>query len=161
MTEVQETRLPGVGLRHDLETRDGRRVGVITHAGGRRDFLVYSIDDPDACAQTVHLDEEEAHTLAEFLGGSRVARSIAEVEQTVDGVTIDWLLVTGSWSCAGHRLRDVKLREEAGVIVVAVIRDNETVPTPAADFEICVGDTIVVVGTAEAVSAAGAMLRGD
>lgn len=161
MAKVEETMLPGVGVRHDFETQDGRRVGVITHSGGRRDLLIYATDDPDACAQTLHLDENEAHALADVLGGSRMSRSVGDVEQTVDGVTIDWLAVTERWSCAGHKLRDVKLRRDTGVIVVAVIRDGETLPTPGADFEIHVGDTIVVVGTAESVAAAGAALRGD
>ena len=161
MADVQETTLPGVGVRHDFDTLDGRRVGVITHTGGRRDLLVYSKSDPDACAQTVHMEEHEAHALADILGGTRVIRSMADQLQSVDGVTIDWLLVSQNWSCAGHQLREVGLREKVGVIVVAVVRDGETLPTPGPDFEVHAGDTLVVVGTADAVTAAGAMLRGD
>jgi len=161
MTDVQETRLPGVGVRHDFETHDGARIGVITHSSGRRDLLVYSKEDPDACAHTMHLDDVEAHALADVLGGSRVIQSVGDVLQSVDGVTIDWLQVSGSWSCAGCTLRDMPLREETGVIVVAVIRAGETIPVPGPEFELHVDDTVVVVGTAESVAAAGAMLRGD
>ena len=90
-----------------------------------------------------------------------VIRSMTDQLQSVDGVTIDWLLVSQNWSCAGHQLREVGLREKVGVIVVAVVRDGETLPTPGPDFEVHAGDTLVVVGTADAVTAAGAMLRGD
>jgi TrkA domain protein len=46
--EIQETALPGVGLRHDFTTRAGRQLGVVTHRTGRRDLLLYDRDDPDA-----------------------------------------------------------------------------------------------------------------
>lgn len=160
MENVKETRLPGVGVRHDFDTQDGRRVGVITHNGGRRDLLVYSQRDPDACAQTIHLGEAEAHTLADVLGGSRVTRSVTDVV-TVDGVTIDWLRVSDDWPTAGRTLREVRLPEKVGVVVVAVIRAGETNPSPLADLELHGDDTVVVVGTTEAVAAAGKLLRGE
>ena len=37
MTEVRETQLPGVGVKHDFTTVDGRDVGVLVHRDGRRD----------------------------------------------------------------------------------------------------------------------------
>lgn len=161
MTQVDETQLPGVGIRHDFGTQEGRRIGVITHTSGRRDLLIYDQDDPDACAQTVHLDDHEAHALADVLGGNQVARHVTEVAQSVDGVTIDWLLLTGTWPCTGRTLREIPLREKTGVMAVAVVRDGETIPMPGPDFELKEDDTMVVVGTAEGVAAAGAMLRGD
>lgn len=161
MPEVHETQLPGVGVRHDFGTHEGRRIGVITHVSGRRDLLIYSDDDPDACAQTLHLDDQEAHALADVLGGSQVSRHVEEVAQSVDGVTIDWLHLTGSWPCAGRTLREIPLREKTGVMVVSVVREGESIAMPGPDFELHADDTVVVVGTAEGVAAAGAMLRGS
>ena len=40
VVDIQETNLPGVGLRHDFTTRAGRQLGVVTHRTGRRDLLV-------------------------------------------------------------------------------------------------------------------------
>jgi TrkA domain protein len=34
--EAEETRLPGIGLRHDFVTAQGRRIGVITQRNGVR-----------------------------------------------------------------------------------------------------------------------------
>jgi K+/H+ antiporter YhaU regulatory subunit KhtT len=45
MPEVYETRLPGVGVRHDFTTAEGERVAVLTHRGGRRELAVYERDD--------------------------------------------------------------------------------------------------------------------
>ena len=44
---IQETTLPGVGVRHEFTTDNGDRIGVITHHAGNRDVLVYDKMDPD------------------------------------------------------------------------------------------------------------------
>ena len=71
--DIQETNLPGVGLRHDFTTRAGRQLGVVTHRTGRRDLLVYDRDDPDACSTLLRLDPDDTRTLAELLGASSVS----------------------------------------------------------------------------------------
>jgi K+/H+ antiporter YhaU regulatory subunit KhtT len=38
--DIQETALPGVGLRHDFTTRGGRQLGVVSYRTGRRDLLM-------------------------------------------------------------------------------------------------------------------------
>ena len=39
MADVRETKLPGVGVRHDFTTDDGRDVGVLVHRDGRRAYV--------------------------------------------------------------------------------------------------------------------------
>ncbi len=90
MAEITETNLPGVGVRHEFVTDSGQHVGVISHRGGRREILVYDRDDPDSCSMVVHLTERLAH-LNELLGVSRVADSLAAVEQQIEGLGIDWV----------------------------------------------------------------------
>jgi TrkA domain protein len=46
--DVNQTPLPGVGLRYDFTTRSGRQIGVVSHRSGRRDLLVYDRKDPDS-----------------------------------------------------------------------------------------------------------------
>lgn len=36
MPDVEETMLPGVGVRYDFLTEGGKRIGVISHFSGRR-----------------------------------------------------------------------------------------------------------------------------
>ena len=50
MADVRETKLPGVGVRHEFTTDDGTDLGVLVHHDGRREILVYDSDDPDACS---------------------------------------------------------------------------------------------------------------
>jgi TrkA domain protein len=71
--DVNETPLPGVGLRYDFTTRSGRQIGVVSHRSGRRDLLVYDRGDPDTCQEVIQLTAEEADALAEILGAIRIA----------------------------------------------------------------------------------------
>lgn len=160
MPRIEETQLPGVGLRHDFVTKAGDRIGVISHRTGRRELLIYDRHDPDACREAIRLEEEEGHALAEVLGGTQVAESLdAMIQQSVQGLTIDWLAATTAWSCAGHTIADTMLRARTGVSIVAVVRDGETVPSPAPDFRIDAGDILVVVGTPEGIKDAVAHLE--
>ena len=45
------------------------------------------------------------------------------------------------------------------ISIVAIVRDNETIPSPAPDFRLASGDTAVVVGTPDGIRDASAILR--
>ena len=81
--DIEETNLPGVGVRHDFTTRAGRQLGVVTHRTGRRDLLVYDRADPDACQEVIQLTDEEADTLADLLGAARLTGRLAALTQQV------------------------------------------------------------------------------
>lgn len=160
MSDVKQTRLPGTGVRHDFQTKEGTRLGVLLHHSGRRDLLVYRADDPDACAATVGLDGEDAATLVELLGGSRVSEAVgAALRQRIKGLAIDWIEVGDRSECAGTSLREAALRTRTGASVVAVIRDETTVPSPAPDFPLQSGDTVVAVGTDAGIRALSGLLQ--
>lgn len=161
MSKIEETSLPGVGVRHDFVTRSGERLGVISHHGGRRDLLVYNRRDPDACAAVVRLEEEDSDTLAELLGGSQITERLTNLQQTVQGLTLDWLPISESWGCAGRTMQEagLQLRKDTGVSIVAVVRDGQTIPTPSLDFRLLPGDTVVVVGTPQAIREAAAAMQ--
>lgn len=82
MARIEETRLPGIGLRHDFTTTGGTRLGVITYRDGRRELLIYDERDPDECRATVQLSEDDAHALADVLGGSEVIEHIERLERS-------------------------------------------------------------------------------
>ena len=63
MTEVRETKLPGVGVRHEFTSEDGSDVAVIVHHDGRREMVAYDNDDPDACHSLMSLSELDSKTL--------------------------------------------------------------------------------------------------
>jgi TrkA domain protein len=160
MSDVKETVLPGIGIRHDFETRSGERVGVISHRGGRRDLLIYDHDDPDSCAYVMRLEEDDSHTLAELLGGTQITSSLSNLQQSISGLTIDWIPIKSGWTCTGSTIGQIEVRRLAKVSIVAVMRDGQTIPSPGADFRLEAGDTAVVIGTPDAIQDVFDLLQG-
>ena len=161
MTDVQETQLPGVGIRHDFVTRGGERIGVISHRTGHRELIMYDHDDPDACRQVLRLEEDEVRTLADLLGASQVAETVNHLQQSVEGLTIDWVPVGEFSQCTGRSLGNLGVRAQLGASIVAVMRGGRTIASPADDFVLAPGDTAVVVGTQEGIREMFALLQGE
>lgn len=157
---INETQLPGVGVQHDFMLEEGGRIGVITHHSGRRDFLMYSADDPDMCAKAIALSEQESELLGEMLGASKVVETIGNIQQSVGGLAIDWIPVRDNWKCSTASIKDLGLYE-TGTQIVAVIRETKTIPAPQPSFHLQSGDTAVVVGTPEGIKEAYHMMQGD
>jgi TrkA domain protein len=159
MGKIKETKLPGVGVRHEFKTEAGDHLGTITHRGGERDLLIFDRRDPDACATVLRLQEEDSRTLTELLGGSQVEQNQDTVRQEVGGLVLDWLPITGTWSCANCSIGDTGLLERTGVTIVAVMRDGTLIPAPGPQFPLQPDDMAVVVGTSQGITQARALLR--
>jgi TrkA domain protein len=160
MPSVEERRLPGVGVCYELTTQSGLKLGVVTHKSGTREVLAYEPDDPDTAHELFTVDQDEARTLAELLGGMTVTERLTEIFRTsLHGVTIEWAQVGPDWQVVGRPIGESRLRTRAGVSVVAIIREGETIPSPAPDEEMRADDTLVLVGRPEAVEAAQQILE--
>ncbi|KOU25543.1 hypothetical protein ADK51_15140, partial [Streptomyces sp. WM6368] len=64
---MSTTPLPGIGVQYDLTTREHRHLSVIAHRDGTRTVNIYRADDPDACAQSLHLTGAETASLIDAL----------------------------------------------------------------------------------------------
>ncbi len=159
MANIEETKLPGVGIRHDFVTKAGSRIGVIAHHAGHRELLIYDEEDPDACRETLRLEERDSRALAELLGASQVSENLAQLQQ-LEGLAIDWLPVRAASACANATIGETELRRRTGVSIVAVVRGKTTFASPEPDFRLQPGDTAVVVGTPESIERAFARLQG-
>lgn len=158
MPKIEETSLPGVGMRHDFTAEDGSRIGVVHHRTGRRELFVCSSDDPDAVTVSLNLSDDDSHALSEALGGSTVIENLASLQQQVEGLAIDWLTVDSGTPYAGKTIGDARIRTRTGVSVVAVIRDEQAFPAPGPEFMVDAEDTLVVVGTPEGIKATNEIL---
>ena len=158
MAEVQETHLPGVGVRHEFDTDTGERVGVIVHRDGRREIVVYDRNDPDACSTMVDLSAHDTRTMAELLGASTVTEAVTAVQQNIDGLAIEWIALADSAPAIGQTIQQGQYRTRTGASIVAVIRGNESVPAPPPEFAFQVGDTAVAVGTTEGLATLRSLL---
>lgn len=153
VADVRETTLPGVGVRHDFVTEEGQTIGVLVHRDGRRDILIYGVDDPDTCTTTLSLSPGDARTMDELLGGSRVTEVIGVVQQEIEGLSIEWITVAGASSATGSSIDDGAYRTRTGASIVAVVRGGEPVPAPGPEFVFEADDVVVAVGTGEGLAA--------
>jgi TrkA domain protein len=159
MVDVRRVKLPGVGVLHTFVTDDGGKVGVITHRSGHSDLISFSdAEDGDSSKVSLRLDEDEAHTLAELLGGTRITESLSRLE-AIPGLSIDWFTVDYEDHIAGQKLGNLASRGVVGLTVVAVVRGESANPAPADDFTVFPGDTLVVAGSPEKVAKAFAFYR--
>ncbi|SEJ62438.1 potassium/proton antiporter regulatory subunit, CPA2 family [Deinococcus reticulitermitis] len=158
MVKLDETALPGVGMRYDFDGRFGKRVGVITHRDGRRELFVSRRDDPDACAETITLSDEEAAVVADLLGGSTVTRRLGQAMQDIEGLAMDWLPLSPASPFAGQAVGASRMRTRTGTSIVAVMRGGQAIPAPGPEYVLEAGDTVVVVGTPEGVRRAAELL---
>lgn len=160
MVDVRRVKLPGVGVLHTFITDDGGKVGVIAHRSGHSDLITFSddADGADVTKVSLRLSEDEAHTLAELLGGTQITESLSALDQ-IPGLSIDWFTVDYEDHIAGQPLGRPGDRGLAGLTVVAVVRGDSANPAPSPDFKVFPGDTLVVAGSPEKVAKAFAFFR--
>ena len=160
MVDVQRVQLPGFGVLHTFVSGDGGKLGVLTHRSGDSDIIAYSHaeDEGDSHKISVRLDEDEARTLAELLGGTRITESLSMLD-IIPGLSIDWFMVDPEDHIAGKMLGDLSRRDVVGLAVLAVVRGAMMNAAPADDFTFVPGDTLVAAGTPEMIMRAFAFYR--
>jgi len=159
---VEQTALPGIGVRHDVVTASGRRLGVVSHRSGRRDLVLYDRNDPDAAIATVSLTDDEAEALADILGASLMLGQLSGLRQQAAGLLTEQIAIPAGSHFVGRQLGDTKARTRTGASIVAVLREREVIASPSPSFRFEAGDVVVVVGTREGLDGVTAILaNGD
>lgn len=160
MVDVQRVQLPGFGILHSFVSGDGGKIGVLAHHSGDSDIIAYSHaeDESDSKKISVRLDEDEARTLAELLGGTRITESLSMLDITA-GISIDWFMVDSGHHIAGKMIGDVSSRDVAGLVVLAVVRGASVSASPPDDFVFVPGDTLLAAGTPEIIMKAFTFYR--
>jgi TrkA domain protein len=157
--DIEETALPGIGLRHEFMTRAGRRVGVVSHHGGRRELVIYDAADPDASRESITLTAEESDVLSELLGAPHIVEKLAELSDAFAGLVGEQIKILPGSPYAERTLGDTQARTRTGASIVAVVRDDEVIASPRPDFRFQLNDVVVVVGTPENTAAVATLLR--
>ena len=155
---VEVTPLPGIGVRKDFATRNGRRIGVVTQRDGQIELIVSKSDDPDACLASLPLTSDEAAALANLLGAPQLVAQLNEEHRELPGIHTRQLPIKSSSKYDGRTLGDTAMRTRTSVSVVAVMRAGQVHPSPTPDFTITAGDLLVAVGTSEGLDAAAKIL---
>jgi len=150
--EFKESDLPGIGKKFSILTAAGDKLTVIIHITGKREIFVFEPDDFDEPSCDVVLTEEEANQLGSVLMGAYYRpEQEKEKEVLIENLAIEWVKIPPSSPLAGKSIREADIRKRAGVTVIAIIKENETIVNPKPDEVISAGDTVVIVGTREQV----------
>lgn len=151
--EVEQTVLPGIGLRHEFTTRSGRRIGVVSHRTGRRDLVIYDPEDPDSACETIRLNDEEADALVELLGAPRIVQRLNALHAEVEGLVSLQLPIPDGSPYAGRPMGEARVRTRTGASIVAVVRGGQVFASPKPEFTLAGQDIVVVVGSPESTAA--------
>ncbi|WP_431894456.1 cation:proton antiporter regulatory subunit [Nonomuraea sp. bgisy101] len=156
--EIEQTPLPGIGLKHEFGTQSGRRVAVVSHRSGRRDLIIYDRDDPDRACEAIQLNDEEADALVELLGAPRIVQRLNALHREIEGLVSLQVTVLPGSPYDGRTLGEARIRTRTGASVVAVVRGSQVHASPTPDFRFAAADVVVVVGDAENTAAAADIL---
>jgi TrkA domain protein len=146
--QMNETRLPGVGVKYSLPLAGGGRLSVILHNDGKRELYYFGGSDDEPRA-VITLDDDEARGLGAVIGGAYDRPKIVEeLEMALGELQIEWLPGPDTSSCIGRTLAECGFRKQTGVTVIAILREPESISGAQPDDRLQQGDTVVTVGKA-------------
>jgi TrkA domain protein len=157
--KIEETPLPGIGVRRELRLATGRRVGVVTHRDGQTELIVSRADDPDACAASIPLSAEESAALGGLLGMTQLIAQLTKEQEAVEGVTTHQIPVRDGSPFVGKTLGDTQMRTRTGTSIVALLRAGSVIGSPRPDQVLEAGDMVVIVGTDSGLAEAAQILQ--
>lgn len=158
---IEKSDLPGIGVRHDLITAKGRRIGVVNYRDGHRELAIFDLTDPDSCVVSIPMADPEASALSELLGASVVLSKLTELTDEAAGLFTEHLLIPSDSVYAGHPLGNTKARTRTGVSIVALVRDKQVIPSPTPDETLEAGDALIAVGTRSGLDALSELIASN
>lgn len=160
--DLQETRMPGVGVKYTLRLDGGGRIAVIQHNDGRRELYWFRHAQDDDPRAVIALDDDEARQLGAVIGGAYERPKIVEdLEMALGELTIEWVPVPDTSPWIGKTLAEAAFRARTGVTIIAILRDPEPVTGAQPQDEVKRGDTLVTVAKAGAYPAFRRSLAGQ
>lgn len=149
---VKEGELPGIGKKYSIRTESGDTLVVVIHYTGKREIYCFEEGSEEPVA-VIELTDEEARTLGTILVGALFQPTSDEekIGFLMKHLVFEWVKVPENSFLAGKTIKELDIRKKFGVIIVAVIRDENVIVSPSPLFKMEPGDTLVVVGTLESV----------
>jgi TrkA domain protein len=145
--DLEETMLPGVGVRYELRTRAGELLGIVVQREGGAELAVYDRRDPDRARSVLRLDAEEVDAVADVLGAPRLAQRFADLSREVPGLESGHFPIPAGSPFAGRPLGETRARTLTGCSIVAIVRETDVVPSPGPQDVLRAGDVLVAIGS--------------
>jgi TrkA domain protein len=147
MTEIRETRLPGVGVKFTCLPVHGGRLAVIQHNDGMREIYAFRRPADEEPSVVLQLEDDEARQLGAILGGAyERPKVVEELEMAIGELTIEWIHVPDTSPAIGKSLAECGFRARTGITIIAILREPEPIAGAQPGDVIERGDTLVTVG---------------
>ena len=147
MTDVTQTRLPGVGTKFAFGTAHGGRIAVIQHNDGLREIYFFKRRADDEPCAVIQLEDDEARQLGAVVGGAyERPKIVEELEMALGELAIEWVPVPSGSPAIGRSLAECAFRARTGITIIAILREPEPVTGAQPGDIVQEGDTLVTVG---------------
>ena len=149
---VKEGELPGIGKKYTIKTEAGDTIVVVIHYTGKREIYYFENGSEEPTA-VIELTDEEARTLGTILVGALFQPTSDEekIGFLMKHLVFEWVKVPENSFLANKTIKELDIRKKWGVIIVAIIRDDNVIVSPSPLFKIEPGDILIVVGNLENV----------
>jgi TrkA domain protein len=150
---IEESTLPGVGKKFEIDL-DGDDMVIVIHNTGKRE--VFRRPDPDTDAEKVfEFSDQMARKVGSIVEGAYFQPTDTDRAETTlpGGLMLEWYEIAPGSGLIGETAKGEDLGNRTGVTIIAIQREDETVTTPVGDVEFAEGDTLIVVGTNDNIEA--------
>jgi len=146
---TRETELPGVGTKYTLELSSGEQLVVVEHRVGHWELA--RVDSEGNTTPLTTLQPREAAELGRVLSRSTGSTEDPRKQMLFEEFCIEWVALDESSQLIGQTLQQAEVRARTGVSVIAILRPEGSMASPAPDARFRNGDTLVVIGQRDQV----------
>ena len=146
---TRETDLPGVGTKHTLELASGDELVVVEHRVGH--WEIARNDADGGTTPLLKVDRSEAAELGRILSHGQVAREDERKQHLFEAFCIEWVELPDASELIDQSLASSGIRARTGASVIAILRGEASIASPAPETRFQAGDTLVLVGQQEQV----------
>ncbi len=141
---THETDLPGVGTKHSIDIGKDEQLVVVHHRVGHWELA--RVDTEGKTTPLVQLQAREATELGRILSRGEVPQEDPRKRMLFEEFGIEWVRLEPDSPLVGLGLQESGIRARTGASVIAVLRPEGSIPSPAPDTRFAAGDTLVLIG---------------
>ena len=146
---TRETELPGVGTKHSFDLESGEELVIVEHRAGRWELA--RVDAEGSTTPVLQLQPKEASELGRILLRGEIVQEDPRKQLLFEQIGIEWATLEADSPLVGRSLQESQIRVRTGANVIAVLRGEESIPSPTPDTEFRAGDTLVLIGHPEQI----------
>ena len=141
---THETELPGVGIKYSIDIETDEQLVIVEHRVGHWELA--RVDSEGKTTPLLQLQSKEATALGRILSRGEVTQEDPRKRMLFEEFGIEWVKLEQDSPLVGLTLQNAEIRARTGASVIAVLRPEGSIPSPAPDTRFRAGDTLVLIG---------------